>query len=56
MLYSASQSLRTPPLMLEIQSRCLYSNSVQVVADGVAGADLLDQYERGEIIMDSDGE
>jgi hypothetical protein len=29
---------------------------VQVVADGVAGADLLDQYERGEIIMDSDGE
>ena len=28
---------------------------VKVVADGVAGADLLDAYERGEILLDSDG-
>ena len=34
----------------------IFLDIFQVVADGVAGADLLDQFERGEILLDGDGE
>ena len=50
----------TLPLLTSPQLNCVafdfnVSNIAQVVADGVAGADLLDQFERGEILLDGDG-